>query len=509
MSVIQFCESNFSRLGTSPKERNGMTDNSIYRDIAKRTGGDIYIGVVGPVRTGKSTFIGRFLDTTVLPNIEDEYDKQRTVDEMPQGAAGKTVMTTEPKFIPDDAVLIKMDGGTELHVKMVDCVGYMVDGALGAEEDGAPRMIKTPWNEEPIPFCEAAELGTGKVIGEHSTIGILVTTDGTVTDIPRESYVEAEERVARELKSLGKPFAIVLNSKNPGSEAAHALACELEEKYGVPVALVSCPSLNSDDIREILGLILGEFPVRELKFTLPSWTSALPESHPLLDELYAKIDNFSSGISKFGDITSKNKEDDSIEVIRLDAGDGTGELSIPLDDDLYFSTLSALTGLDVGDERKLFATLGELSEIKAKYERIEAALADAEAKGYGIVVPSADEMTLTEPRVIKQSGGYAVSTTAHAETIHMIKAKIRTDVCPAVGTEEQTEEIAKYLRDEYDNDPKSVWDYKVFGRTMYDLVRDGMNAKLMHMPDEARRKMGETLERIINEGASGLICILL
>ena len=486
-----------------------MTDNSIYRDIAKRTGGDIYIGVVGPVRTGKSTFIGRFLDTTVLPNIENEYDKQRTVDEMPQGAGGRTVMTTEPKFIPDEAVLIKVDGGTELNVKMVDCVGYMVDGALGGEEDGAPRMISTPWCDDPIPFCEAAELGTGKVIGEHSTIGILVTTDGTITDIPREAYVEAEERVAKELKALGKPFAIVLNSKYPNSEEAHELACEMEKKYGVSVALVSCPNLNSDDIREILGLVLGEFPIRELRFKLPEWTSALPDSHPLLDELYEKIDTFSAGVSKFGDITEKKTEECGIEVSRLDAGDGTGDLSIPLSDEVYFSTLSEYTGLDVSDEKKLFACLSELSGIKAKYEKIESAIKDVQTKGYGIVVPTAEEMTLGEPRIVKQSGAYALSVTASAETIHMIKAEIKTDVSPAVGSEEQTEEIAKYIKSEYENDPKSVWDYTVFGRSMYDLVRDGMNTKLGYMAEDARRKLGETLERIINEGANGLICILL
>lgn len=486
-----------------------MTDNSIYRDIAKRTGGDIYIGVVGPVRTGKSTFIGRFLDTTVIPRIEDEYDRQRTQDEMPQGAAGKTVMTTEPKFIPDEAVLIKVDGGTELHVKMIDCVGYMVDGALGAEEDGTPRMIKTPWSDDPIPFCEAAELGTGKVIGEHSTIGILVTTDGTVTDIPRESYVSAEQRVAEELKSLGKPFAIVLNSRYPESEGAHALACELEEKYGVPVALVSCPELDSDDIREILGLILGEFPLKELKFKLPAWTTALPDSHPLIDELYAKIDVFSTAVRKFGDITEDRCKEFGIEVERIDAGDGTGELTLPLGDDVYFSTLSELTGIDVGDEKKLFSALGELSLIKAKYEKFENALGDVESKGYGIVVPSADEIYLSEPKVVKKSGAYAVSVTANTETIHMIKAEMRTDVFPAVGSEEQTEEIAKYLAREYENDPRSVWEYSVFGRSMYDLVKDGMTSKLAHMSDDARRKLGETLERIINEGASGLICILL
>ena len=491
------------------RERITMTDNSIYRDIAKRTGGDIYIGVVGPVRTGKSTFIQRFLDSVVLPNIENDYDRQRTQDEMPQGASGKTVMTTEPKFVPDEAVKITVDGGTELDVKMIDCVGYMVKGALGGEEDGTPRMIMTPWSDTAMPFSEAAELGTGKVIGEHSTIGMLVTTDGTITDIPREDYVEAEERVANELKSLGKPFAIVLNSKDPESEEAHRLACELEEKYGVPVALVSCPLLNAEDIREILGLVLGEFPIRELKFKLPAWTSALPKDHELKRELYQKIDLFSEKTRKLGDIDGALKECDGIEVMKIDAGDGTGELTLPLSDEVYYRTLSEMTGVEVRDERELFSRLCELAEVGEKYKRIESALTDVESKGYGIVIPGPEDMSLEEPKMVRQSGGYGVKVTAHAETIHMIKAGIRADVCPVVGTEEQADEVVKYLSDEYEDAPENIWSYNMFGRSTYDLVKDGMNAKLAHMSDDAREKLGETLERVINEGAGGLICILL
>ncbi len=485
-----------------------MQDNSIYKDIAKRTGGDIYIGVVGPVRTGKSTFIHRFLESVVLPNIENEYDKQRTIDEIPQSATGKTVMTTEPKFVPDESVRISV-AETELNVKMIDCVGYMVNGALGAEENGEKRMIMTPWSDVAMPFAEAAELGTSKVIGEHSTIGMLVTTDGSITDIPRENYIEAEERVANELKSLGKPFAIVLNSAQPNSDEAKALAHELEEKYGVPVALVSCPELNQDDIREILALVLGEFPIKELKFKIPSWTQVLPVEHELKREILQKIDSFTDMTYKIGDISHALEAFDGIEVSKIDAGDGTGEMTVPISAETYYETLSKLTGLDVSDERKLFATVNELSKIKQKYEKIESALNDVESKGYGIVMPTAEEMTLDEPRLVKQSNGYGVKVSARAESIHMIKTGIKAELCPMVGTAEQTEEVVKYLISEYEDAPEKLWESNMFGKSLYDLVSDGMHAKLEHMPDESREKLGETLERIINEGAGGLLCILL
>jgi stage IV sporulation protein A len=485
-----------------------MQDNSIYRDIAKRTGGDIYIGVVGPVRTGKSTFIQRFLDSIVLPNIEDEYDRQRTVDEMPQSATGRTVMTTEPKFVPDESVKISV-GDTELNVKMVDCVGYMVDGALGSEEDGVQRLIMTPWSDVAMPFTEAAELGTSKVIGEHSTIGMLVTTDGSITDIPRDSYIEAEERVASELKKLGKPFAIVLNSARPGSDEAKALAMELEEKYGVPVALVSCPNLNSEDIREILALVLGEFPIKELRFKLPEWTLALPEDHPLRIGMLESIDCFTDVTTKIGDISAALESQSGIVVDRIDAGDGTGELSLPLSDEVYYDTLGELTGLDVTDKTKLFKTVTELADVKRKYEKVADALEDAQSKGYGIVMPTSEEMKLDEPRLVKQANGYGVRVSARAESIHMIKTGIRADLCPMVGTAEQSEEVVKYLISEYEDAPEKVWESNMFGKSLYDLVSDGMKSKLEHMPDESREKLGETLERIINEGAGGLLCILL
>ncbi|MBR2971891.1 MAG: stage IV sporulation protein A [Clostridia bacterium] len=485
-----------------------MQDNSIYKDIAKRTGGDIYIGVVGPVRTGKSTFIHKFLDNIVLPNIEDEYDRERTIDEIPQSATGRTVMTTEPKFVPDESVKINV-GETELNVKMIDCVGYLVDGALGSEEDGVERMIMTPWSESAMPFKEAAELGTSKVIGEHSTIGMLVTTDGSITDIPRENYIEAEERVADELKKLGKPFAIVLNSARPGSDEAKALALELEEKYGVPVALVSCPDLDAEDIREILALVLGQFPIKELRFKLPEWTMVLPEDHPIREEMIAQISAFTDDTYKIGDVQSSLEKHNGIVMDRIDAGDGTGEMSIPLTDDVYYETMREMTGLEVGDKKSLFATVTNLANIKQKYEKISDALAEVESKGYGIVMPSANDMRLDEPRLVKQSGGYGVKVSARAESIHMIKTGIRADLCPVVGTAEQSEEVLKHLIAEYEDDPERVWQSNMFGKSLYDLVSDGMRSKLEHMSDESRVKLGETLERIINEGAGGLLCILL
>jgi len=485
-----------------------MQDNTIYKDIARRTGGDIYLGVVGPVRTGKSTFIRRFLDAVVLPNIENEFDRDRAQDQIPQSANGKTVMTTEPKFVPDEAVRIKIGDATELNVKLIDCVGYMVEGALGAKEDGEERLINTPWSEEPMSFAEAAELGTSKVISEHSTIGILVTTDGSITEIPRENYIPAEERVVDELKARGLPFVIVLNSVNPAGEGAIALAEELEEKYGAPVALVSCVELDGDDMREILGLALNEFPIRSLRFSLPDWCQELPEEHPLRAELMEKIDIFSDKTARIGDIARTANEMEGVEVVSVDAGDGTGRLVLPLSDESYYETLSELCDIDVSNERRLFATVRELAQVAKKYKRIEAALLDVENKGYGIVMPGADEMTLEEPQVVKQGSAYGVKVSAHAESIHMIKTGIRADLCPMVGTAEQSEQIVKFLTEEAEGDG-GIWESNMFGQSLYDLVSEGMASKLANMPDESREKLGETLERIINEGAGGLLCILL
>lgn len=486
-----------------------MKDTSIYRDIAKRTGGDIYIGVVGPVRTGKSTFIHKVLDELIIPNIEGDFDKQRANDEAPQSASGRTIMTTEPKFVPDEAVKITTDDGTTMNVKLIDCVGYVVDGSLGGEEEGAARMVQTPWSDEPMEFSRAAEIGTDKVIRDHSTVAVLVTTDGSIGEIKRESYVPAEEKIADELKKTKRPFAIVLNSKNPGAEEARALAESLEEKYDAPVALVNCASLSSVDISEILKLILSEFPIKEMRFKLPKWTKALPESHEINVSALKKIKDFSENAQRLLDIDKQIKDNEFFEKVSVNAADGTAEFNIPLAESVFYETLSEASGIEIDDEYALFSNVLRLSKTEKEYKKIESALSDAREKGYGIVMPSPEELTLEEPKVSKQNGGFGVKVSAKADSIHMIKAGIKAELCPIVGTEEQTEEVVKYLLDEFESDPKRIWESNMFGKSLYDLVNDGMNAKLINIPDESRSKLSETLERVVNEGANGLICILL
>ena len=486
-----------------------MSDNSIYSDIAKRTGGDIYIGVVGPVRTGKSTFIHRFLDCIVMPNIENEYDKERTRDEMPQSASGKTIMTTEPKFVPDEAVRIKVGEGTELSVKMIDCVGYMVDGAMGADEDGAARMVRTPWSDEEMPFAKAAELGTRKVISEHSTIAMLVTTDGTISDIPREAYVEAEERVVRELRERGKPFAIILNSASPNTPEAHALAAELEEKYQAPVALVCCPELNDDDIKEILALVLGEFPVSSMRFNVPAWFDVLPKDHRLMKSAVEGIRVFSEKIHRLGDIEKALSESSDYQRVFVDAGDGTAEFNVPIDESEYYAFASEQTGKPIKDSKEMLRLLCEYSVTSDKWKRVESALMDAWESGYGVIMPTKGELQLEEPRLERSSGGWGAKITAGASSIHMIKTDIKTDICPVVGSEEQAADVVRHLGEEYAASPDGIWEYNMFGKSLYEMVKDGMEAKLEHLPADARERLGDTLGKIVNEGSNGLICILL
>ena len=492
-----------------------MAEHSIYRDIAERTGGDIYIGVVGPVRTGKSTFIKRFMESLVLPNIEDSYQKDRARDEMPQSAAGKTVMTTEPKFVPDEAVTINLDDAASMRVKMIDCVGYIVNEALGTIENGQPRMVHTPWQEEPMPFVEAAEMGTEKVIREHSTIGMLITTDGTIGEISRESYLPAEERIVKELKELGKPFAMILNSADPTREASIELAYELEAKYNVPVALVSCIDLDAEDIRHILELVLYEFPVSELNFTVPSWISALEPEHEISASVLAQIRSCAERISKTGDIKDALCTLDDCDYIEkytvdeIDLGTGRASVTLHFNDALYYDVLSGMTGFRIPDEQEMIRLLCEYSKLKTKYERVAEALEAAEEKGYGIVMPGMDELSLNEPEIIKQSGAYGVKLSASAKSIHMIRANIETEINPIVGTEAQSAELIKYLLREFEEDPSKIWESNVFGKSLYELVGEGLHTKLDHMSEESRTKLSETLERIINEGSGGLICIIL
>lgn len=492
-----------------------MTDKSIYRDIAERTGGNVYIGVVGPVRSGKSTFIKRFMEALVLPNIEEGYKRERAKDELPQSAAGKTVMTTEPKFIPDEAVEISPSGAEKLKVRMIDCVGYLIPEAMGILEDGQPRLVRTPWSDDPIPFADAAEEGTRKVICEHSTIGMVVTSDGTIGEISRESYVEAEERVISELARLGKPFAIILNSSKPSSDTAVALGHELENKYGVPVALVNCLELDREDIVHILEMILNEFPISEISVEMPAWTSALQENHPIRSEINEVIKRYAQKIKKIGNMREVFDDDhgcdfiDDIIIDSIDYGTGKAQISLTTDDSLFYKTLGEISGFEINGEEDLLPLLCKLSEIQKKYSKVEEALNEVNERGYGIVMPEVSELRLEEPEIVRKQGGYGVKLCASAQSIHMIRANIETEINPMVGSEQQSEDLVKYLLREFEESPASIWESNIFGKSLYELVNEGLHAKLEHMPDDARTKLSETLERIINEGSGGLICILL
>ena len=494
---------------------HNMMNSNIYRDIAERTGGNIYIGVVGPVRTGKSTFIKRFMENLVLPNIENNFDRERARDEMPQSAAGKTVMTAEPKFIPDEAVEIVLSDNARLSVRMVDCVGYIVPEAMGHIENGGPRMVSTPWREEPMPFTEAAEYGTRKVITDHSTIGVVVTTDGTIGDIGRQNYVEAEKRIISELKAMGKPFAVIMNSADPSRDESIRLATEIEREYGVPVALVNCLELNSEDIKHILEMILMEFPIRQISVDIPLWLCALGDDHPIYVSVKDSVLASASEIRKIADVKgafdgiTENEYIESGVITEIDLGTGDARLNIRLPQELYYKTLGEMTGFEITGEETLVGLLRELSEMKKKYDKIAKALDDVNENGYGIVTPDLSELTLDEPEIVKQNGGYGVKLKAGGPSIHMIKARIETEINPIVGTEAQSEELVKRMTEEYGSDPSKIWESNIFGKTLHELVSDGLTSKLEHMPPEARERLSETLEKVINEGSGGLICIIL
>lgn len=490
---------------------------SIYGDIACRTGGEVYIGVVGPVRTGKSTFIKKFMEQTVLPNIENDFERERARDEMPQSAAGKTVMTTEPKFVPDKAVEVSFGDGSnaKMKVKLCDCVGYMIPEAIGSTEEGNPRMVMTPWSESSMPFERAAEIGTRKVIAEHSTVGILVTTDGSIGEIRRSAYEEAERRVVEELRALGKPFAILLNSARPDTEEATRLALELEKKYSAPVALLSVPDINAEDIRHLMELLLMEFPIRRIDVEFPAWTTALDSSHWLKEQLQSSVFGCASRVRKLGELNGAFDGMREIEFVRdtmlkhIDCGTGISELEVRLTEPVYYKVISELTGIAVEDEEGLINRMKELSAIKVRYDKIQAALDEVEATGYGIVMPAVEDLKLEEPKIIKKSGSYGVRLRAAAPSVHMIKANIETEINPIVGTEQQSEDLIRYLMSEFDEDPTKIWSSRLFGKTIYELMTEGLHTKLENMPYDARKKLGETLERIVNEGTGGLICILL
>ena len=492
-----------------------MEERSIYKDIESRTGGNIYIGVVGPVRTGKSTFIKRFMDTLVIPHIDDDHLRERMNDELPQSAAGRTIMTTEPKFVPENAVPVTLDGNARLSVRMIDCVGYIVDSAVGYIEDDAERMVKTPWSDEEMPFRQAAETGTSKVITEHSTIGIMVTTDGSIGDIDREDYVRAEERVAAELKDTGKPFVILLTTVSPESASSSALASNLSQKYGAPVIPVDCADLDENTIKGILATVLFEFPIREIRVNMPGWVRGLEKDNWLRRSVFDSIRDRARHIGRIREV--QDAVDDlcdaenisSVNLTSMDLGSGRADITLAVDEDLFYRILSEKSGIEIGSERELMDSVCELAQSKSRFDRIAAAYDDVLEKGYGIVMPTMEELSLEEPEIVRQSGKYGIRLKASAPSVHMMRIYTTAEVTPIVGSEQQSEELVTYLLKEFEESPGRIWESNIFGKSVSDLVNEGLHNKLYRMPNKARAKIGETMEKIINDGCNGLICIIL
>lgn len=492
-----------------------MGNYGLYEDIAKRTGGDIYVGVVGPVRCGKSTFITQFMQNLVVPNIEDKNTKQRTIDELPQSADGKTIMTTQPRFVPSKAAAIRVDDKVDMNVRMIDCVGYLIDGALGHEENQKERLVKTPWSDEEMPFEKAAELGTKKVIDEHSTIGIVLTTDGSITDIPRSSYVKAEERVVSELAAQNKPFVVVLNTKLPKSDDAKKLAKSLETKYGVPVMPMDVLKLNQNNIDEIFEKILLEFPIKSLKIKMPKWMQALSFNHPIISNVVEEVKKFGENANKIGQIDKTNVaflESDDFEpvvVSSIKMGEGKVYFEVTPKPGLFYRVLSEQCDTEITDDFHLISYVKQLAHAKAEYDKIKLALADVKEKGYGVVMPNVEDMTLEDPEIVKQGNKFGVKLKASAPSLHIMSVDIETEVNPIVGSQAQSEEMVKYMMSEFEQNPKAIWETNMFGKSLSSLVKEGIDSKITLMPVEAQRKMRKTLGRIINEGKGGIICILL
>jgi len=492
-----------------------MTTTNIYKDISERTGGDIYLGIVGPVRTGKSTFIKQFMDKLVLPHMSEEYLKERANDELPQSSSGRTIMTTEPKFIPEKGAKITVDESASFNVRLIDCVGYIVPSALGYIEGDQPRMVMTPWFEDPVPFNMAAEIGTRKVITEHSTIGLLITTDGSISDIPREEYAEAEERVIEELKAIDKPFIMLLNCMYPTSQEAIDTAKELSEKYDVAVLPVNCLDLTEEDIKEILAKILFEFPIKQINISYPLWINSLPLDHWLRADLNDKIKFAAEKVNLIRDIaifekSFKNCENiDFAAISSIDLGKGCANINLHVKNSLFYKILTETTGIKIADEQQLMECIAELAVMKKEYSRVKDALQEVEATGYGIIMPDIEELKLEEPEIVKQGGRYGVKLKASAPSIHLMKANITTEVSPIVGSEKQSEDLVMYLLSGFEEDPVKIWDSNIFGKSLHDLVNEGLHTKLSRMPMDARMRVQETVERVINEGCNGLVCILL
>lgn len=492
-----------------------METVNIFKDIAERTGGDIYLGIVGSVRTGKSTFIKKFMEKLVIPNIESESDKIRATDELPQSAAGKTIMTTEPKFVPNQAVKVHVAEGLDVNIRLVDCVGYSVPGAKGYEDDDGPRMVQTPWYEEPIPFHEAAEIGTRKVIQDHSTIGVVVTTDGSFGDIPRENYCESEERVVQELKELGKPFILVLNSSTPFHPDTENLRKELEAKYDIPTLAINVEDMQESNVVHVLREALYEFPLLEVNVNLPSWIMVLKEKHWLRNNFHDSVQNTVKDIKRIRDVgrlTSCFEEYDfisSAKLAHIDMGQGIAELDLYAPDELYDQVLTEIVGEEIKGRDHLLEIMQEYAAAKAEYDLVADALKMVKQTGYGVASPSLKDMNLDEPEIIRQGPRYGVRLKAVAPSIHMIKVDVESEFAPIIGTEKQSEELVRYLMQDFESNPLSIWNSDIFGRSLSSIVREGIQAKISLMPENARYKLKETLERIVNEGSGGLIAIIL
>lgn len=490
-------------------------NQNIYKDIATRTGGDIYIGIVGPVRTGKSTFIKQFMNSLVIPNITEEFSRERANDELPQSSSGRTIMTTEPKFIPENAVKITMPDNANFNVRLIDCVGYIVPSSLGYFENDQPRMVMTPWYDEPIPFNMAAEIGTRKVITEHSTIGLVVTTDGSISDIPREEYEEAEIRVINELKEIKKPFAVILNCMYPDNEDSKNLAEKLKEKYNVPVIAANCLELDENKISSIISEVLYEFPIKEISIKYPCWINSLSIDHWLRADVTNSIKEYCKNLSLIKDVNLiENLTENStyINNSKIESVDfGTGKILLKLDvsREMFYKIIKEISCLEIENDCQLMDSIIELSKIQKDYKKFKNALDEVEATGYGIVMPEREELKLEEPEIMKQGGRYGVRLRASAPSIHMMKADITTEISPIVGTEKQSEDLVMCLLSEFEEDPIKIWDSNIFGKSLNDLVNEGLHTKLARMPIDARQRLQETLERVINEGCSGLICIIL
>ncbi|CAG9623605.1 stage IV sporulation protein A [Sutcliffiella rhizosphaerae] len=492
-----------------------MEKVDIFKDIAERTGGDIYLGVVGAVRTGKSTFIKRFMELVVLPNIGNESDKARAQDELPQSAAGKTIMTTEPKFVPNQAVKVKVDEGLDVNIRLVDCVGYTVPGAKGYEDENGPRMINTPWFEEPIPFHEAAEIGTRKVIQEHSTIGVVIATDGSIGEIPRRDYIEAEERVVEELKEVGKPFIMVINTVQPFHPETESLKRELSEKYDIPVIAMSVESMRESDVYNVLREALFEFPVLEVNVNLPSWVMVLKEDHWLRESYQEAVKDTVKDIKRLRDVDrvvgqfSEYEFIDRAGLAGIEMGQGIAEIDLYAPDDLYDHILKEVVGVEIRGKDHLLQLMQDFAFAKAEYDQVSDALRMVKQTGYGIASPALTDMSLEEPEIIRQGSRFGVRLKAVAPSIHMIKVDVESEFAPIIGTEKQSEELVRYLMQDFEDDPLSIWNSDIFGRSLSSIVREGIHAKISLMPENARYKLKETLERIINEGSGGLIAIIL